>query len=318
MTKVIDKAYLQNFEGNELTVLRIHDAIRNFNEFSFDFAGTFEKDFLLNHNFSKADEVLLEEDVLYNISFTARKQGYLARGNLYISKTDFAIYKMEYTLYDTDKNKARDKKNKHGNKHKPIFDVTIDYVRLNEKMYPNYISFSNNFQLNLPPKFNLDEVEANARLGYFILRFNNTLDSVTALKKDNYRAFFDQQKIEIEKIKLFGNWLALYPAIKRDSLNTMMRKLDSVNKAGVFSKEIFDITVSGIEDIDGNLVNEIHVEEYEQFREFFVQRVKPESRAPFDDLFMNKRIPIFKNQPIARSKDMKEYWMNTPLQHSEQ
>ena len=69
-----------------------------------------------------------------------------------------------------------------------------------------------------------------------------------------------------------------------------------------------------IRDVYGNLIHDPEIEDYQQFREFFVQRVKHDSRAPFDKLFMNKRKPIFEDQPIAKPKDFQDYWMNTPLQ----
>ena len=52
-----------------------------------------------------------------------------------------------------------------------------------------------------------------------------------------------------------------------------------------------------------------------QFREFFVQEVKPNVKSPVDSLFMEKRKPIFKDQPIIKPDNFNDYWMNTPLQN---
>ena len=50
-----------------------------------------------------------------------------------------------------------------------------------------------------------------------------------------------------------------------------------------------DITIEyKVRDVYGNLVNEPDIHEYQQFREFFTQRIKPNSRAPFDGQFMDK------------------------------
>jgi hypothetical protein len=66
----------------------------------------------------------------------------------------------------------------------------------------------------------------------------------------------------------------------------------------------------------GNLVNKWTAPEYEQYREFFVQEVKPDNRAPFDGLFMDKAIPLFGQQSIAKPINGESYWMNTPLKKS--
>ena len=79
-------------------------------------------------------------------------------------------------------------------------------------------------------------------------------------------------------------------------------------------EQLFELEVQNVRDIDGNLVNEPDIQEYQQFREFFPQRIKPNSRAPLDDLFMDKRKPIFSEQPITRPKNFDDFWMNTPLQ----
>ena len=49
--KIIPGAYLDNYGGNEFTILRLHDAIRNNSINAFDYVNVFKSDFLKNHNF---------------------------------------------------------------------------------------------------------------------------------------------------------------------------------------------------------------------------------------------------------------------------
>jgi hypothetical protein len=77
---------------------------------------------------------------------------------------------------------------------------------------------------------------------------------------------------------------------------------------------MFEVEIKNVMDNNGNLVNEPDIQEYQQFREFFPQRIKPDSRAPLDNFFMDKRIPIFKEQPIVKPDNFHDYWMNTPLE----
>ena len=53
--------------------------------------------------------------------------------------------------------------------------------------------------------------------------------------------------------------------------------------------------------------------DFDQFREFFVQETERYFNEPNESLLMDKRKPIFENQPIQKPDDFKEYWMNTPL-----
>ena len=314
--KIIDKAYLENYDGNEFTNLRIHDAIRNFNDFSYDFVGRFEADFLVHHRFSKNEETYLGDEALYVIGGYAQQPGYRAHTRLYISKTDYAIYKMEYALYDnTEKNGFRTK-NKHGHKRKMIFDAVVEYSRIKEKMYLNYISFQNNFELNLSPIFKITDTSISLSKGYFGLRFNRSIDSASAKNKNNYSIVFKGTKWDVGKVEVFKDSLKVYPKLKKGTLSNAMREINVAERKRMFNSELLDIKVTNVRDFEGNIVNMPRTENYRQFREFFVQRVKLDARAPFDTNFMNKRKPIFKGQPIAMPDGSDDYWMNTPLQRN--
>ncbi len=313
-TKVIDKAYLENYDGNEFTNLRIHDALRNFNVYSYDFVGNLKDDFLENHKFSKNEETYLADEVLYVIDGQGQKPGFSAYTKLYISKTDYAIHKLEYTLYDNSVKNTTGIKNEHGHKRKMIFDVVTEYKRLKDKMYLSYISFHNSFRLNLPPIFTMTDVELALSKGYFGLKFNRPLDELSAKIQNNYAIIFKGTQWEVGKVEVFQDSVKVYPNLKDGTLAKAMREIDIAVKKRTFSNELLDIQVKSIKDFEGNSVNVPRVENYQQFREFFVQRVKLDTRAPFDVEFMDKRKPIFKDQPIERPKDYQEYWMNTPLQ----
>ncbi|WP_422082009.1 carboxypeptidase-like regulatory domain-containing protein [Ulvibacterium sp.] len=313
-TKIIDKAYLENYDGNEFTNLRIHDALRNFNVYSYDFVGRLEEDFLTNHKFSKNKETYLADEALYVIDGQGQKPGYRAHAKLYISKTDYAIHKMEYALYDTAERNESGIKNKHGHKRKMIFDVVTKYNRIKGKMYLSYISFHNSFVLNLPPVFIMTDVDLSLSKGYFGLRFNRPIDAISAKIGSNYTITFKGAQWEVGEVEVFGDSVKVYPDLKEGTLAQAMREIDAAVKKRSFDSELLDIQVRNVKDFEGNPINTPRTEDYQQFREFFVQRVKLDTRAPFDMKFMDKRKPIFKGQPIEEPEDYQEYWMNTPLQ----
>lgn len=315
--KVINKAHLDAYGGNEFRILRIHDAIRNYNVGAYDFVGTLKTDLIKNHSFLRSNDTSSENEELYNIKFKVIYLNYVANGNIYIAKSGFAIHKFEYTLYDGNKRNKDRKKNRHGHRQKVIFDVLTDYKKSDDKMYLNYISFRNNFEVRKPPKFVLDSSYVDAPKGYCMLYFNRPVDSISAQKPKNYDIIFKQKKFRIEKIDVYQDSvrLLLESSFKTALVNSRGEINTSIRR-GKDMEDLFEIGVKNIRDVDNNLLNESEIEEYDQYREFFVQRVKPNSRAPLDNLFMDKRKPIFGDQPMTKPKDYKEYWMNTPLKEN--
>ncbi len=314
--KFVDNAFLRSYGGNEFIILRVHDAVRNYNRNSYSFVNRFDLDLLNNHQFFRDSSTYINGEAVYTVKFRKVYPNYTAHGELYISHGDFAIHKMEYTVYD-DRKKIPDRKlNKHDGRGQLLFNVVTEYRRKYNKMYLNYISFHNSFVVNKPPKFTLDSTLVNAPVAYYVSYFNKPVDTISAKRLKNYEINFDQKKYGIDKVEVFQDSVRLYAdsnfkkamANYRWEMSALMRKGKNAEV-----EELFSIAVKNIRDIEGNLVNESEIEEYLQFREYFVQQVKPNSTLPVEIEFMNKRKPIFKDQPIVRPYNFDDYWMNTPL-----
>ena len=312
--KVINKAYLHNYGGNEFTILRIHDAIRNYNVNSYDYVNKLESDVLDNHQFRKEDPIFLEDESLYVIRFYNFLLDYKMYGKLYISANDFAIHKMEYTMYNNLRLNDSGKENKHGNDRQLIFEVTTEYKRQDGKMYLNYISFQNGFQLSRPPAFIVNEIVLNRPLKCFEVVFNKKVSTANALKKNNYDFRFKGRKIKFENIEVLEDLVRLYPIVREDQLKSMFAEMEVASRKRLDLKELLSAEVNGLVDLEGNRINERTYKDYLQFREFFVQQVKFGNKAPKDSLYMKKDKPIFVDQPITSPKNLDDYWMNTPLQ----
>lgn len=312
--KIIKKAHLGAYGGNEFRILRIHDAIRNYNVDSYDFIGVLKTDFIENHFFMRSSDVMKDGEELYTITFKVFYPNYRVNGTIYISQMDFAIHKLEYTMYDEKKWNKDKQKNKHGHKQKPIFDITTDYRRINNEMYLNYISFNNSFILNIPPVFKTIFVGVDIRRYCFVVEYNNMPEETSAENLSNYQIKFKNKKVKIQRLERLEKQVFLFPKGEEEESWAMIGEIIEENQNELDLSSIVDIKVSNVRDSLGNLVNHWTTEDYLQFREFFVQRVKPDSRAPFDELFMDKSKPIFEGQPMAKPKDYREYWMNTPLQ----
>jgi hypothetical protein len=312
--KVIENAYLQSYGGNEFTLLRIHDAVRNYTINSYDFVNIFEQDFIRNHRFKKENSIVQDGEELFVISF--RQAIYLndVVGKVYISKTDYAIHKMEYTLYDHERKLENRQKNRHGTRFEPIFEVITEYKRMHGKMFPNYISFFNNFKAQKAPTFVMQGFYANAARGCFVVKFNDFVDVETGSKKSNYDLNFQGKKIKFDTIKVRSNRVELYPKMDEnfEKVTKVMYSYEYKGKKDVPGK----LGLTNIKNLSLTaMVNEIKYENYKQYREFFVQEVKPNGSVLTDTLFMNKNAPIFKDQPMLKPDNFDEYWMNTPLKN---
>ena len=329
-SKTIPGAYIDNYGGNEFTILRIHDALRNNSLDTYDYVNEFKKDFIQNHSFKKKDEVILNNEKLYKISFIKDVGLVQVKGNLFISQENFAIYKMDYTVVIKYREKLRYSRQYYKNRPKEsMFSVVVGYTSLNGIMYPNYHSMKNTFSIKKTPKFKVNLVEYSFANKNFIISFNNTAIGKDVLKKSNYKLIFKGKRINIDKIVHIADQIILYPKPKiAESLDAEIAQAETKEKIGknifkVETKNLRDIDlhieIKNLQDIDGNLIYEPNYRNVQQYREFFVQRImtKPES-APIDSLYMNKNAPIFQDQPIASPGDVSDYWMNTPLPNIEE
>ncbi len=313
--KVIDKAFLKNYGGNEFTILRIHDAIRNHQINSYDFVNRFDKDMLNNHSFKKEANTLLGDEVLYTIKFSKVLPAYSAMGTLYISKRDFAIHKMVYALYDnTRQYKSIGGSNQLLKDKKLIFEVSTEYHRNGDKMYLSYISFHNTFQLRLPPLFNVRYLVVNSESEYFEVEFDEIPNFETAISPENYKFKFKGDRLKFKKIVGDSRQVRLYPDLNKARSEIMFRELYTAGIKKSIGKELLSAEFRNIVDLHGNLLHSPRYQDYDQFREFFVQQLKPFVTMPTDSLLMKKDRPIFKGQPIMKPDNFKDYWMNTPLQ----
>lgn len=312
--KFIDKAYLYNYGGNEFTILRIHDAIRNYKVNSFDFVNVLERDFIDNHFFKKEAEIRQDDEVFYTISFRQALPKYLAYGKLYISKKDFSISKMEYALYDRMRSLEKDIFTKHGNNKVIIFEILTEYKRKYGKMFPNYISFFNTFEVSKPPEFIVEDILLDGPKGCFVIKFNDFVDHESASKKTNYNIQFEGKKVAVKIVKAFDVEVEVYPEFSNMDFLNMVQKMNVAQRKRMDIMKMLSAEVTDVRNRKLTAkVNEMKYNTYRQFREFFVQEIKPNGSLLKDTLFMKKDVPIFKEQPIVKPNNFDEYWMNTPL-----
>jgi len=304
--KVLEKGVLPAYNGNELIILRVHDAIRNYDQVSYSFIDEMKKDFIQNHDFTLADDVYLDGKWLYAINFKTKINGVYTKGQMMVSKKDFAIYGLQYEAYQSDQSKR-------------IFEIHSEYRPHQGKMYLSYLSFSNSFKVKLPPTFVINKTYMDMENRMIVIDFNKVLDFESAKDPENYELLFRNRNIPLQVLKVYGasKKVVLKPQFKSERIERMYYDAVKNNDKDGDSEAIV-CKVKGIKDFQGNILGVSESKTYLQFREFFTQKILSLDEKEDMGIQMDKNKPLFENMIPNDSLDsIERYWMNTPLKETQ-
>jgi len=317
-SKIIDKVSLNAYGGNELKILRVHDAIRNYDVSSYSYVYRLKNDFLKYHKFKVEKDVFLNDLAFYNITFTKSHNGYSVSGHLLIDKENFSIYKFYYSLFSKHAD-TKSAKNVDDSKKDLIFEVLSEYRPFKDQMFLHYITFNNNFILPESPRFYAKELVVDLVFRRLSLEFNNPVNQKKANIVSNYKLEFFGEYLPIKEVMVdpsSPNSVLIYPLFKNQIKESHFYNYLAHYKANKVERKRLHYSVENITDTDGNLVNVVYdYKQYQQFREFFTQEVTVQQDAaiPESALLMNMNTPVFGRQPLQKKDDLESYWMNTPL-----
>ena len=296
--KYIPNAVLSPLGGSELSILRLHDAIRNYDRFSFSFVDVFVKDFENNHFLQMEEEVYLDKIPLYCISFRTRFDAggprNFSEGKIFIEKGNFAIHKIEYSTF-----------NKTMKETQLMYNIQTEYSRLGDSMYLNYISFNNGFKTQNDTDFKVIEISYNEEMKAFILDFNSIPEKTTVTDTSNYNFLLDNKKLQI------------YQALLTDEMQVTLSLSESAvafveDYSGDMGSKL-SMNTNNIRDEKNRILDQVSNFTVFQFRELFVQRIFPSKGAPLKGYFIDKTVPLSK-AAVSNSRELRnEYWMNSPL-----
>ncbi|MEA1784786.1 carboxypeptidase-like regulatory domain-containing protein [Arenibacter sp. GZD96] len=315
-SKIIENGYLSPYDGNELVILRVHDAIRNYDYGSYSFIGVMKRDLLPNHTFSMGNDVFLDGLWLYSINFETSKTNITAYGNILISKKDYAIYRLRYGIYYLNDKETTGDNRSDTRKRDVIFEVNSEYRPQRNKMYLNYLSFSNNFMTRMPPVFMLDNFVIDMDKKEIWLYFNNPLDIESTKDPTQYELYFEEKKIPLKVLFNHKNekQVRLKPMFKTEKEERLFFGLVK-NSSKELDSESIVYKIKGLKDINGNTLGYSQKKTYLQIREFFAQKtIFSGNNEGKGGLYMDKTKPIFQNNIKKITLDsINGYWMNTPL-----
>lgn len=131
-----------NIDGkNELSILRMHDPIRNHAIRIFSYVNVFDWQFALNHKFSYESITQVDSSTIYCINFETHRKSkystseYWVNGQIYIQSKTYAILKFNYSI-DCSLPSYQGR----------FFDLKLEYKNFNDKYYLNYLSLMNYFE----------------------------------------------------------------------------------------------------------------------------------------------------------------------------
>lgn len=295
--KYIKDATISSIGGNELSILTVHNAIRNYEYHSFSFVHTFKEDFLNNHEFRIAQKLYLDDTLLYEIKFFAIEDvtgvKNTADGAIYIAADNYAIHKLECFGY-----KVGDPE--------PFFSVKIEYAPRGDRMYLNYISFNNKFKVKSRDDFQVEDVSFDQGENAFYVRFNNTVDKRTIANSKNFRFVYKRKKLKVSQVTLDDS--------KTVKISLINGAIPSGEKLTEETMKELSYKIRKVTDISGRDLNKKTFIRVNQFRELFVQEVFQNKQLPDDLYFVNKSEKL-EESLINKNKltNISDYWINSPL-----
>ncbi len=299
-SKFIPSATVFSFGGNELSILRIHDPVRNYKELSFSYVNDLRTDFVKNHSFRLLGIVVQDNIRLYHIAFESfyfvTQGDHIARGEIFIEQNNYAIHKLVYSNYL-----------KHDKEERLLYDIHVEYSRSDSLMYLNYVSVNNIFRLLTPAGFQVTNTAFDRQINAFIFTFNRQPEYNSAVDPRNYVLKFDGKPFRISRVEIpDDNPSEVRVFVSnaedfnlRDNITSVMKKL-----AG---------DVKRVKDLNGNEVNVMKYKDVDQFREMFVVKVDKPSESHGPEKFIAKERPLSHNRLSLGSLPVGMDWMNTPL-----
>jgi len=294
--KYIKGASISPLGGNELSILSIHDPIRNYNKQTFSFIDVFNEDFVANHEFTKDGVLALNGRFIYKITFKGKLDvtgiKNTVKGSIYIAKDNYAIHKMEYDGYIS-------------GEFKPFYSLKLEYAPIGKYMYLNYISFNNLFQVKNKKDFKIEDIYYNIPENAFYVTFNNEINRISVEDKKNYRILYKRRKLLIDKA------FVVKPKILKLKLVSGAIANPSEFQGAIADKIKYKF--KNIKDITGRLINRPTTIFLHQFREIFVQEVHPHKSLQFELSFVDKNAPL-QNAQVNALKNSSKYWISSPFE----
>lgn len=319
-SKYIRNAYIPAIGGNELSILQMHDPIRNHEIKNLAFIYNWETDFIKNHDFELLGTTFLNDKPIYEINIKKKTQPnssyvntrflyikgnkkfgnqffedqFKVEGTIYISKGNFAIHKILYAVYE-------------GKSKTSTYAINLEYTPKNNLMYLNYLSFNNSFKVKDKDSFKTTSIELPSSLQTVSVNFSNPI-SERSIKKKNFKLYYDKIELPIKSIELVEYEKS---QIRLHLKENAFKKFGIENNSEIDYDKITYETKNVLDTSNRKLDEQLFLD-INQFREIFVQEVFSEKQPILGLEYINKSKPLSQGQ-INKNDAVLKYWLNTPL-----
>ncbi|NKI33044.1 carboxypeptidase-like regulatory domain-containing protein [Croceivirga thetidis] len=316
--KIIPDATLQgNYVGNELVLLFIHDAIRNHNIDAYSFVYKFIEDFIKEHRFKRLENTTFGDELVYKIRISKSVMPYEVNGIIYVDVDDYSIRKLDYSVW-----RLSPPQNPSSEgvllPRTLLYEILVEYQDVGDKMYLNYISFHNQFQLVRPPKFAIIGAELDSVEKQLKVRLNKPIANWYDLEIKDFDVVHNGRKMQMKSALRNGD-SAFILTFALQNKNLQKQFDDLLTDLTENPRPSFVVQVKNMTDAEGNRLGERKSELLEQFREFFAQKVETISGSQPNSAWVDKSKSLNHfNQPVLpKDVSLEGLWMNTPLKSVE-
>lgn len=321
--------------GNEMSLLRLTNPIRNYDKNTIDFINVFKTDFLENHYCQIYEAIIENNKLIYAIHFkyydkdkkkeTALEkalinkkhevvegfqrirtykrstQEFEAEGMIYIDRETYAIKKLSYKLFLDDQKYDKVKG----------WELNLEYKQYQDKSYLHYISYNNIFEMpnyNDSVYFYLKNTMVDKRNHKIVLEFNNEIRNLPKKNVKEIKILFKNKKVDFSLArKDSNNGKQLYLIFEE---NKFKRFFSDFNKA---TASHLAVKLSNkLTDVNGNKIYDAETILGYQYREFFVNKIKTVFVPLLEEECIDKWESLFENKSLDIDNS-KEVFLNSPL-----
>ena len=304
-SKYIENTMISGQGGNELSILNIHNPIRNFDYQSFSFVYHFKSRFLPNHKLNSMRSIYFDDRLIYEISFEAKPNltgtSHKADGKIYISEDNFAIYKFYYRVSQTKDQKT-------------VFEVDIQYQNKNDRMYLSYITFNNQFNIDQEFTFDVEGVVFDAGDNSIVVNFNNDIDPASIQNK-NFRFKYQRKKMMVDRAEVINTRTVKVKIAEWSIPQELLAELKKGDEDTEVAEDLLNniwYRIKNVYDTGGRKLYQSPELRGIQYREYFVQKVNESTELPKNLEFINKGRPLSESV-VNQGQSIEEFWLNTPL-----
>ena len=184
------------------------------------------------------------------------------------------------------------------------FEVSINYLKRDNMMYPSYITFNNRFEYVFPAALQVKGLTFERNEKAFFIEFDKTVDPKSINRKSNYKFTYKNRKMIVKDVKLHD-----------DNVIKVQVVWKALKEGEALNFEDFQYELKRIKDTDGGTIHETKTLVGYQYRELFSQEIKQTITEQTGLKMIDPKKYLYESPVNNTNIDIKKYWVNSPLKN---